>query len=170
MKAMFAMMAGYNQWANARLYRAAAVLTDEQYRENRGAFFGSLNGTLNHLLVADRVWMRRFTGEGPLPRSLDEILFNTLGDLARARQAEDQRIIAYVDGLTKEALAAPISYRKMSGPGEAVTQPLAPALMHFFNHQTHHRGQAHCLLTQITGDAPSFDLLLFQRDSGMGMN
>ena len=169
MKAMFAMMAGYNQWANARLYRTAGALTRDQYRANRGAYFGSLHGTLNHLLVADRVWMRRFTGEGPQPRALDEILFDDLSPLTRARQAEDQRIIAYVDELTDMALASSISYRKMTGPDE-VTQPLGPALMHFFNHQTHHRGQAHCLLTEITGDAPSFDLVLFQRDSGMGMN
>ncbi|PTW60019.1 putative damage-inducible protein DinB [Breoghania corrubedonensis] len=169
MKEIFAMMAGYNQWANARLYKTACALTREQYRTNRGAFFGSMHGTLNHLLVADRVWMRRFTGEGPQPRSLDEILFDELADLTRARQAEDTRIIDYVDGLTEESLAARFTYRTMTAPQD-ITQPLAPALMHVFNHQTHHRGQAHCLLTEITGDAPSFDLILYQRGSGLGMN
>ena len=168
MKAIFTMMAGYNRWANTRLYKMAGVLTREQYRLNRGAFFGSLNGTMNHILVADRVWMRRFTGTGQQPGALDAILFDELADLTRARAEEDARIIAYVDELNEETLATSLSYRTLTD-GKEITQPLGSALMHFFNHQTHHRGQAHCLLTELTGDAPSFDLTLYQRDSGAGM-
>ncbi len=168
MKALFAMLAGYNQWANIRLYNAAAALTDDQYREDRGAFFGSLNGTLNHLLVADRVWMRRFTGTGPQPSALDEILYEELADLEAARMAEDERIIAYIRDLSEEALSGQLRYRRMTRP-EEVSQPLAPLLSHFFNHQTHHRGQAHCILTALTGDAPSLDLLVYQAETGVGM-
>ncbi|MDJ0929644.1 DinB family protein [Breoghania sp.] len=168
MKAIFAMLAGYNRWANERLYKAAGALTREQYHEHRGAFLGSLNGTLNHLLVGDRIWMRRFTGEGPQPKALDEILLDDIADLARARAAEDDWIIAYINGLNEEALAAPFTYHRMIIPDE-VTQPLTPVLIHFFNHQIHHRGQAHCLLTEITGEAPSLDLVVYQRASGAGM-
>jgi hypothetical protein len=78
MKAHFAKMAKYNAWANGRLYAAASSLPDESYRKNVGAFFGSLHGTLNHLLVTDRIWMRRLTGVGENPEKLNAIMFDDL--------------------------------------------------------------------------------------------
>ncbi len=170
MQTHFAMFAAYNRWANDRLYEAAAKLSDADYRADRGAFFGSLHRTLNHLLVTDRIWMRRFTGEGPQPTRLDAILFDDLPALAEARRAEDQRIIAYVEGLDEATLAGAFSYRTITNPAD-ITQPLAPALAHFFNHQTHHRGQAHTLLTIAGGRdaAPPLDLLYFQRETGVGL-
>ncbi|HMN85648.1 MAG TPA: DinB family protein [Bauldia sp.] len=166
----FAMFALYNRWANERLYEAVRAIPDADYRAERGAFFGSLHGTLNHILVADRIWMRRFTGDGPAPTRLDAILFDDLHDLAIARLAEDERIIAFVDLLTEADLAGEIRYRTIARPDE-MRQPLAPALAHFFNHQTHHRGQAHGLVTAIAGREamPSLDLILFQRETGIGM-
>jgi uncharacterized damage-inducible protein DinB len=171
MKAHFAMLAGYNRWANRRLYAAAGNLSDADYRANRGAFFGSLHGTLNHLLVADRVWMRRFTGDGPVQTRLDEILFEDLAALERARRNEDDRIAAYIDRLSDADLGRSFTYRTITQPAD-VTQPLAPALAHFFNHQTHHRGQAHALVTMAVGNAvmPPLDLILFQRETGIGLS
>jgi uncharacterized damage-inducible protein DinB len=165
----YRMFAGYNAWANERLYAAAARLSDADYRADRGAFFKSMHGTLNHLLVGDRIWMRRFTGEGPAPMQLDAILFNDLAFLHEARRTEDQRIAGYVEGLDEATLDGEFTYRTITNP-TTITQPLAPALDHFFNHQTHHRGQAHCLLTSISGRelAPSLDLILFQRETGSG--
>ncbi|MET0530128.1 MAG: DinB family protein [Microvirga sp.] len=168
MKPHFAMLAGYNAWANERVYDVVAQVADEDYRADRGAFFKSLHGTLNHLLVADRIWLRRFTGKGDAPNRLDAILCETFDELRDARQKEDQRIIAYIDSLSEEALAQRFSYQTITKPA-AIEQPLAPALLHFFNHQTHHRGQAHALLTGLGREAPSLDLLLFQRSSGMGI-
>ena len=170
MKEHFVMFAAYNRWANALLYAAAAKIPDPDYRADRGAFLGSLHGTLNHLLVADRVWMRRFTGSGPVQTRLDEILFDTLPPLEAARRDEDQRIIDYVATLSDAALAAPFRYTMLTRPDQ-VSQPLGPALAHFFNHQTHHRGQAHALLTMAGGKgaAPSMDLIYFQRETGLGM-
>jgi uncharacterized damage-inducible protein DinB len=167
----YRMFAAYNAWANERLYDAAAKLADADYRADRGAFFKSVHGTLNHMLVADRVWMRRFTGEGEAPSELDAILFDDLPALRRARQTEDRRIATYVHDLDDGILARDFSYRTISNP-TVVVQPLAPALDHFFNHQAHHRGQAHCLLTAIGGRdfAPSFDLILFQRKTGIGVS
>lgn len=162
MKAHFDMFAGYNAWANRRLYDASAALTDAQYREDRGAFFKSVHGTLNHLLVGDRVWMHRFTGEGTPPARLDLILFEDFAGLRAAREAEDRRIVDYVKGLDEARLAGLIRYRRVTSP-ETVEQALALALAHFFNHQTHHRGQAHGLLTALTGRAPELDLLYYQR-------
>jgi uncharacterized damage-inducible protein DinB len=124
--------------------------------------------TLNHLFVGDRIWMRRFTGEGDAPNRLDAILFEDFADLRAARGREDERIVAYIEGLGEEALKGLIRYRTITNPTD-VEQPLAPALLHFFNHQTHHRGQVHALLTGLTGEAPSLDLLLYQRETGTGL-
>ncbi len=163
----FAMFAAYNRWANDRLYKAAARLPDTDYRADRGAFFGSLHGTLNHILVGDRVWMRRFTREGPQPTRLDEILSDTLPALAAARPDEDARISPGSTGsprrISGTLAIAPVAARE-------IAQPFAPALAHFFNHQTHHRGQAHTLLTIAGGRdaAPEMDLIYFQRETGIG--
>jgi uncharacterized damage-inducible protein DinB len=105
MKPLFEMLAGYNAWANERIYDAAAALSDADYRADHGGFFGSVHGTLNHLLVGDRIWMRRLTGEGPSPTQLDAILYEDFGDLRAACAAEDARIIAYVASLTPADLA-----------------------------------------------------------------
>jgi uncharacterized damage-inducible protein DinB len=162
------MLAAYNQWANRRLYDAAAALPDADYRADRGAFFGSLHGTLNHLLVGDRIWMHRFTGEGDAPARLDAILHDDFHALRAAREAEDARITAYVTGLGEAGLDTVVRYRTTRSPAD-IEQPLVPLLLHFFNHQTHHRGQAHCLLTGLKGEAPSLDLLVFQRQTGIGL-
>jgi len=167
MKSHYVTFARYNQWANRRLYDAAALLSDAEYRADRGAFFKSMHGTLNHLLTTDRIWMKRFTGAGEAPERLDAILHERLGDLAAARQAEDRRIVAWMDGLDEEALAGVIRYRRVSTPEEFV-QPLMPALNHWFNHQTHHRGQAHMILTSLGESAPELDLLYFQRLADRG--
>jgi uncharacterized damage-inducible protein DinB len=160
--AHYRMFDHYNAWANGRLYEAAARLSVEQYRADRGAFFKSVHGTLNHLLATDRIWMRRFTGTGDAPDRLDAILFETFGELRAARAVEDRRIVNFVDGLDDARIAGTIKYRRVSSPQE-FEQQTAPALAHWFNHQTHHRGQVHALLTGLVGEAPELDLLFFQR-------
>src|ERR1700731_2239836 len=135
--AHYRMFGHYNAWANGRLYDAAAQLTDEQYRADRGAFFKSVHGTLNHLLVTDRIWMQRFTGEGDAPDRLDAILFEAFDDLRAAREAEDRRITGFVDGLDEGRIAGAIKNRRLSSPDE-FEQQLAPALPNWFNNQTHH--------------------------------
>jgi uncharacterized damage-inducible protein DinB len=162
LSAHYQMLGHYNAWANARLYDAAARLDAEHYRADRGAFFKSVHGTLNHLLATDRIWMQRFTGEGEAPDRLDAILFDTLDQLRAAREAEDRRIIDFVDRLDDARIAGTIKYRRVSTP-EVFEQPLGPALPHWFNHQTHHRGQVHALLTGLAGQAPELDLLIYQR-------
>lgn len=168
MKAYFAMMAAYNAWCNERIYAVAAQLSEEDYKADRGAFFKSVHGTLNHILVADRIWMKRFTGHGEVAGCLDAILFENLPDLHQARRREDERIVAYVENLSEDEIAGRLRYRTLTNPAD-FDQPLVPVLAHFFNHQTHHRGQVHCLFTGFGLDAPSLDLLLFQRQTGIGM-
>ncbi|WP_249150585.1 DinB family protein [Bradyrhizobium sp. JYMT SZCCT0180] len=159
------MFGRYNAWANTRLYDAAARLSREQYHADRGAFFKSVHGTLNHLLATDRIWMQRFTGTGEAPAKVDAILFESFAELRPAREAEDGRIVGFVDGLDEARMAGSIRYRRVSTP-ELFEQPLASALAHWFNHQTHHRGQLHALLTGLVGQAPELDLLFYQRLSG----
>ncbi len=164
MKAHFAKMARYNAWANARLYAAARNLPDASYRKKVGAFFGSLHGTLNHLLVTDRIWMRRLTGEGEHPEKLDAILFDDLPSLEMARQEEDERIIRYVDGLCDEDIGKDVSYATTKGVPHR--NRLGDILAHLFNHQTHHRGQAHAILTVLGVREPqSLDLLAMFREN-----
>ena len=167
-KAHFDTFAGYNAWANTRLYAAAARLPEADYRRDGGAFFGSVHATLNHLLGTDRVWFSRCAGveavQGPVPTRLDAILFDDFAQLRAAREREDAAIQRYVRGLPESAYAGLIRYRRVSTPHEH-TQPLPEALAHWFNHQTHHRGQAHALLTQLGGKdfAPELDLLFYTR-------
>ena len=169
MPARYRMFAGYNAWCNERLYAAAAKLSDADYRADRGAFLQSMHGTLNHLLVGDRIWMQRFTGQGELPKSLDAVLFEDFVALRTARHNEDAGISRYVESLSEDDLGRKIRYRTFSNPAD-IEQVLAPALDHFFNHQTHHRGQAHALLSPIIGNhaTPSFDLIIYQRETGQG--
>jgi uncharacterized damage-inducible protein DinB len=170
MKSRYQMFASYNAWCNERLYDAAAQVPDAAYRADRGAFFKSLRGTLNHLLVGDRIWMRRFTGAGEQPPSLDTILHDDFASLRAARHNEDTRISRYIDRLGEDDLVRSIRYRTVVNP-QTIEQMLAPALDHFFNHQTHHRGQAHALLSGLLGNerTPSFDLIIYQRQTGAGL-
>lgn len=162
MKRHFEMMAAYNRWANGRVYAAASELTDEEFNRDTGAFFRSAMGTLNHILVADRIWLKRFTGEGEAPSALDTILFPEIDALKAARDAEDERIVAWVGGLTEKALAGRFTYMTVTDM-RTVSQRLAPALAHLFNHQTHHRGQAHTILTALGRPSLQLDLIYFQR-------
>lgn len=162
MKQHFRMFAAYNAWANAQLYAAAADLTEADLGRDTGAFFKSMIGTLNHILVADRIWMKRFTGEGQAPATLDTILFPRFDKLKVAREAEDKRIDAFVASLTDKALAGRFTYMTVTDM-RTVSQRLAPALAHLFNHQTHHRGQAHGILTTLGGPSLQLDLIYFQR-------
>lgn len=167
MKSHFIQFAGYNAWANARLYAAVLALPGGTFHADGGAFFGSLCGTLNHILVADRIWMKRLTGEGDAPDRLDAILHDDFAALSEARAAEDRRISDWVAGLSEENLAGVVRYRRVTTP-DVVEQPLAEGLAHLFNHQTHHRGQAHALVTHFGGAeaGPVLDLLAFQRRAG----
>src|SRR5260370_1930746 len=99
MKDHYTSFAGYNAWANRRLYDAAAQLSDTEYRADKGAFFKSMHGTLNHLLTTDRIWMKRFTAEGEAPDRLDAILHHPLPHLPAARARQDRRLVAWVGHL-----------------------------------------------------------------------
>jgi uncharacterized damage-inducible protein DinB len=159
----FKRMARYSQWANRRLYDACAGLSDADRKQDRRAFFGSIHGTLNHILVADRIWLSRIVPwDEPLVIPLDTELYADFDDLRRERETQDDDIIDFVDDLSEERIAGDVSYATTSGDPNVMQ--LGLILQHFFNHQTHHRGQAHDLLGQAGVTPPPLDLLYYARE------
>ncbi len=152
-------MARYNRWQNENLYGVADRLSDETRRQERGAFFGSIHKTLSHLLWADRIWMSRFTSvprpPGGIPESVS--LYPDWENLKAERIAFDGAILHWADGIDPAWLTADHSYYSGAIKRD-VTKPRWVLIAHLFNHQTHHRGQVHCLLTQAGGKPSDTDL------------
>jgi uncharacterized damage-inducible protein DinB len=160
--------ARYNRWMNDKLYAVAATLSDETRKRDLGAFFKSIHGTFNHLLIADRVWLARFKGT-PAPdgfmapgiRSLDQELYTDFDELRRERTLTDQELSSWVADLTQERLAAPLVFVRR---GQRIETPLWGTVAHVFNHQTHHRGQITTLLMQQGCDPGVTDLFAMLRE------
>lgn len=164
------LMARYNQWMNSQLYSAAMNLPDAQLALDRQAFFGSILGTLNHLLAGDTIWLKRlaqhparFAALAPLqqvatPQDLKTLLFADIRGLWQQRQWLDQLILDFSQGLNETELDSSLSYSNTQGI--AAERNVYGLLVHFFNHQTHHRGQATTLLSQAGVDVGATDLLL----------
>ncbi len=161
------LMAGFNAWVNGRVYDCVAGLSDAAYREDRGAFFGSIHNTLNHLLVVDRLWTRRIEGVDHGIRALDQILHDDFEGLRAARAGEDERLIAVVDRLSAAGrLGEPVRYTRIIGPGPQETR-CDHILITLYNHQTHHRGQVHAMLTQAGATPPPLDVVFFLEELGL---
>lgn len=170
LKSNFSLMAEYNKWINESIYSAALGLDSEELIKDRGAFFGSILGTLNHILVADIIWLKRFAShpEGfstldsikskPKPEKLDALLFLELAPLKQERENLDNTILDFVNQLSDSVLASSLSYENMKGV--LYSKCFAHLLQHFFNHQTHHRGQVSTLLSQLGVDIGITDLLV----------
>jgi uncharacterized damage-inducible protein DinB len=144
-------MADYNRWQNENLYGAADQLSDAQRKVPRAAFFGSIHGTLNHLLWADQIWMSRFTSAVPPPMAKrpheSTSQYESWAELKDARTAFDATLVDWAGKLDAAWLQGDLTW--FSGAaGREVTKPKALLIVHLFNHQTHHRGQVHCMLTQ----------------------
>lgn len=165
----FMLLADYNRQMNGQLYDAAARLDDAALVAERGAFFGSILGTLNHIAVGDRIWLQRFAthpsstdvlqpvADLPRPESLAQTLFTDLESWREHRRWLDACICEWVAQLTEPALADVLEYRNTQGV--ASTRCFSALILHFFNHQTHHRGQATTLLSQAGEDVGVTDLL-----------
>jgi len=153
---IWAQYALYNRLANERLYEACAHLSDEERRRDLVAFFRSVHGTLNHLLLGDRIWMTRFEGGSHPSTDLGAVLFESFADLHAARVGMDARIEAFFTVLPAGFLERPLRY--VNNAGIDSTDPASVIVPHFFNHQTHHRAQVHTMLSQLGQDAPVLDL------------
>lgn len=174
LKQNFELMARYNRWMNEKIYEAAGSLSDQKVREDQGAFFKSILGTLNHILVGDTLWLKRFA-EHPkrpasldrvrstsAPPSLDAILHDDLASLRIARRALDDAIVAWSEELEDSEFAVDLTYADSKGTRH--DDNFGELVHHFFNHQTHHRGQVTTLLSQNGVDAGSTDLLKIIRE------
>ena len=150
------MMARYNRLANELLYDCCARLSDVERKKNRQAFFKSIHNTLNHIMVGDRNWMTRFEGGIASSAHLDAILYDDFDELRAARVREDERIERFVAGLSEEFLAGEIAW--VNTEGKSNRKPTRMLLAHLFNHETHHRGQVHDMLSQAGITTPVLDL------------
>ena len=156
MSGPWAQYATYNRRANEALYAACAGLSGTEYRRNLGAFFGSVHGTLNHLLLGDTIWMARFEGGTHPSTGLDAILFEKFDALRAAREQMDRRIERFFAALPEGFDNKTVRY--LNNAGFESEDPLEVILPHFFNHQTHHRAQVHTLLSQLGHKPPVLDL------------
>jgi len=153
-------MARYNRWQNRSIYAAADSLDDALRKEPRGAFFGSIHATLSHVLWADRIWMHRLAGwPAPEAKSIEESLayVENWDELKRERQVTDEALVSWAEQLNPEVLAGDLTWYS-GAAGRELTRPRALLIVHLFNHQTHHRGQVHCLLTQLGAKPEATDL------------
>ncbi|WP_017318217.1 DinB family protein [Mastigocladopsis repens] len=152
----FQMLARYNTLANQKLYEVCSQLSDAERKRIRPAFFKSIHGTLNHIMLGDRIWMGRFEGKQMPSTGLDAILYDNFDELWKTRVLEDEKIEAFVSGLKQDFVTKTISY--VNNAGKLYNDPANLLLAHFFNHQTHHRGQIHDMLTQTEIAPPSLDM------------
>jgi uncharacterized damage-inducible protein DinB len=156
MIAHFQMMARYNRLANERLYDCCARLSDSERKKNRQAFFKSIHATLNHIMVGDRNWMSRFEDGGAASTPLDTILYDDFEELRAARVLEDEHIERFAANLSAQFLDRELVY--VTSDGESHRNPTPMLLAHLFNHETHHRGQIHDMLSQVGIATPVLDL------------
>ncbi len=160
MQEHFQILARYNAWANHRLYTVCERLPGvELILERPAAYFGSILGTLNHILVGDRIWLDRIEHRQAAAPRLDELVYPHFPDLKEARTDEDRRIMGLVDRLRPADYDRTLAYRNTQG--EANKTPMTLVLTHLFNHQTHHRGQIHALLKEAGAEPPPLDLVYF---------
>ena len=152
----FQILARYNRVANERLYEACARLSDEERRKRRAGSFGSIHALLNHLLLGDRIWMARFLGAGHTTPALNIVLYETFAELRHARIAEDARIESFFANLPPDFATQSFAY--VNNQGKSYVEAAPVAFSHLFNHQTHHRGQIHVMLSQTAVTPPSLDL------------
>lgn len=166
-------LAAYNYWMNERLYALCATLSDEDRKRDLKAFFGSIHSTLNHLLLADRRWLRRLVGDPnafpsldaqgiPIQEtSLDQILYEDFDTLKRERETTDRAIMAWADGVDDVRLYGTMTYSTIGG--HEMSHAVWVAATQVFNHQTHHRSQVITLLTQLGHSFGVTDFLQFMR-------
>jgi uncharacterized damage-inducible protein DinB len=150
-------LARYNHWMNGKIYALCTGLSDAERREDRGAFFGSIHGTLDHLLYGDLAWLSRFTGDPPALPRLGSELHRHYSDLRSARAAVDERILEWSSALSSEWLATPLQFTSQTD-GIRRELPAWVLVVHMFNHQIHHRGQLTTLLAQLGLDPGETDL------------
>lgn len=153
------LMAEYNRWMNERMYALCAEMPDAERKRDRGAFFKSVHGTLDHLLWGDRMWLSRFNGKSYNTAPIGQLLYEDFSRMRVARAEIDGEILAWARAVTPEWLAEPMTWTSKLY-GFTQTQPRWVLVTQMFNHQTHHRGQVTTLLKQMGIDPGITDIPL----------
>jgi len=155
------MMAKYNAWQNSQVRAACEKLTEAELRADRGAFFGSVMATLNHILWGDTLWMSRLDGgAGPAVSAQNHAdICPTFAVWSQERSRMDQRISQWADRVTEADLSGDLQWHAVM-LGKDMAKPMGLCVVHMFNHQTHHRGQIHAMLTGLGRDPGDTDLVL----------
>jgi uncharacterized damage-inducible protein DinB len=151
------LLARYNRWMNERMYAVVGEFGEEERTRDRGAFFGSMHRTLNHILWGDRVWLARFTDQSYTEPAYGADMYGDFAQLARAREATDTAILDWTGQLKPEWLAGTLDYRR-SSDGARRSMARWIAVTHLFQHATHHRGQLATLIAQAGKDPGVTDL------------
>jgi len=151
------LMARYNRWMNERLYAVLSEMPDDERKRDRRAFFGSMHGTLNHLLWGDRMWLGRFIDEPCTVPAFGAGMFDDFAELAREREITDRKMLDWAGSVTAAWLGGTLSYASKVD-GRTRVMPRAVAVLQLFNHGTHHRGQLTTLLAQAGRDPGATDI------------
>ncbi|WP_434362118.1 DinB family protein [Parasalinivibrio latis] len=170
---LYAMLAEYNRWINHSIFECAASMSEDDVYSDEGAYFGSVFSTLSHIFTCDLLWLYRFRtledswtslnelDQFPSPATNSEDVFSTFEELHQARTRLDEVIVSWVDELTDEDFIRTLTYQ--STTGDTFTNDFPALLLHFFNHQTHHRGQTTTLINQMGIDVGCTDLVAVAR-------
>jgi len=151
------LLARYNRWMNERLYAVIGEFSEEERTRDRGAFFGSMHRTLNHILWGDRIWLARFTDTACDVAPFGADMYADFAELTRERATTDTAILDWAGQLTPARLAGTLHYRRSSdGASRSVASWVAAT--HMFQHATHHRGQLSTLIKQAGKDPGVTDL------------
>jgi uncharacterized damage-inducible protein DinB len=170
LKNNFELLAKYNSWMNEQLFEMTSKLSGEELTSDSGAFFKSILGTLNHILVGDIIWLKRFSthhqgfsslsyiADLPTPLSLSQVIYSDLNQLRDVRSKMDGVLVQFSIELTEQSLTESLSYTNTAGL--ISTKNFGSLIQHLFNHQTHHRGQVTVLLSQLGFNVESTDFLI----------
>ena len=157
-------LAKFNAWANTRLHKICGALSPDQISANRDAFFGSILGTLNHILLVDILYRERLEGTRSTFKSLDETLHDNLPDLSAHQRDEDQRWLALSAEINADKLDEPIAFRTLMDDPDHWEVPKHIYFTNLCQHQTHHRGQTHNMVSQADIDPPPIGYIEFRID------
>ena len=170
----FLLLAKYNRWMNQSIYKTCLAMGQDSVDKNQHSFFSSISKTLNHLLLGDLVWLYRCSGDKGVMRfvdgdghdfkitSLNQVIFSKLEELWEKRKSVDNEIVKYIENLSSDRVNELVEYR--STDGGLHSKELRTILTHWFNHQTHHRGQITALIHQQGYEFGTTDLILIENE------
>ncbi|MDE0114184.1 MAG: hypothetical protein OXN84_18090 [Albidovulum sp.] len=156
--------ARYNAWANNRIYNALSRIDDSSRKKNRKAFFGSIHNTMNHILLADLIYRERLEKKPTTYTRLDEVLYDDFDELVSAHRENDKWYVGFCEDMDPAELEGPLSFKAVGmDSDEYFSLPLRLCLSNLFQHQIHHRGQVHHMISHAGENPPPVDIVKYGR-------